>query len=95
MAEKYLYGSLVAAFIWSVVSFIFLQASVPMLLILGPGILFVMLCYIIGLLKDIRAKLGIHEIGSEEKFFFEEENGAENPQSADAAEPENKDAEEN
>lgn len=73
MAEKYLYGSLAAAFVWTIVSLIFYEGSGSMLLLLGPGILFVMLCYIIGLLKDIRAKLGIREIGSEEKFFYEAE----------------------
>lgn len=73
MAEKYLYGSLIAAFVWTIVSLIFYEASGSMLLLLGPGILFVILCYIIGLLKDIRAKLGIREIGSEEKFFYEAE----------------------
>ena len=90
MAEKYLYGSLAAAFVWTIAALIFFEASPSMLLLLGSGILFVMLCYIIGLLKDIRAKIGIREIGSEEKFFYESEK----EESRDASVPETEKPEE-
>lgn len=73
MAKKYVYISLIPVVIWFLTVLYFYEESKILLLLLGPGILFVILCYIIGLLKDIRAKLGIREIGSEEKFFYEAE----------------------
>lgn len=73
MAEKYLFGSLIAAGIWGFLGTFLGQGEISLLFILATGIFFVILCYIIGLLKDIRAKLGIREIGSEEKFFYEAE----------------------
>lgn len=73
MAEKYLFGSLIAAGIWSFVGLYLSVEAMPLMLILAIGIFFVILCYIIGMLKDIRAKLGIRETGSEEKFFYEAE----------------------
>lgn len=81
MAEKYLYGSLIAAGIWAFAGMFFGDGAISLLFILATGIFFVILCYIIGLLKDISAKLGIREIGSEEKFFFE----AEKEQNSDVA----------
>lgn len=73
MAEKYLLGSLIAAGIWGFLGTFLGQGEISLLFILATGIFFVILCYIIGMLKDIRAKLGIREIGSEEKFFYEAE----------------------
>lgn len=73
MAEKYLFGSLIAAGIWGFLGTFLGQGEISLLFILATGIFFVILCYIIGMLKDIRAKLGIREIGSEEKFFYEAE----------------------
>lgn len=73
MAEKYLFGSLIAAGIWGFLGTFLGQGEISLLFILVTGIFFVIFCYIIGLLKDIRAKLGIREIGSEEKFFYEAE----------------------
>lgn len=73
MAEKYLYGSLIVAGIWGFLGTFLGQGEISLLFILVTGIFFVIFCYIIGLLKDIRAKLGIREIGSEEKFFYEAE----------------------
>lgn len=84
MAEKYLFGSLIAAGIWAFVGMYLGGEAMPLLFILVTGIFFVIFCYIIGLLKDIRAKLGIREIGSEEKFFYE----AEKEESNDVSVPE-------
>lgn len=84
MAEKYLYGSLIASGIWVFAGMYLGGEAMPLLFIVATGIFFVILCYIIGLLKDIRAKLGIREIGSEEKFFYE----AEKEESRDASVPE-------
>lgn len=90
MAEKYLYGSLIAAGIWGFLGTFLGQGEISLLFILATGIFFVILCYIIGLLKDIRAKLGIREIGSEEKFFYE----AEKEESNGTSVPETKSLEE-
>lgn len=84
MAEKYLFGSLIAAGIWGFLGTFLGQGEISLLFILATGIFFVILCYIIGLLKDIREKLGIREIGSEEKFFYE----AEKEESNDVSVPE-------
>lgn len=90
MAEKYLYGSLIAAGIGVFAGMYLGVEAVPLLFILATGIFFVIFCYIIGLLKDIRAKLETREIGSEEKFFVEVEKGTEKAESADTAIPETK-----
>lgn len=94
MAEKYLYGSLIAAGIGVFAGMYLGVEAVPLLFILATGIFFVIFCYIIGLLKDIRAKLGTHEIGSEEKFFVEGEKDTEKAESADDTAPETKAPEE-
>lgn len=83
MAEKYLYGSLVTAAIWVVACMFLGDDAMSFIFVLCSGAFFVILCYIIGLLKDIRAKLGIHEIGSEEKFFFEGEDTSPKEQNTD------------
>lgn len=70
MAEKYLYGSLIAAGIGVFAGMYLGVEAVPLLFILATGIFFVIFCYIIGLLKDIRAKLGTHEICSEENSLL-------------------------
>lgn len=92
MAEKYLYGSLIAAGIWAFAGMFLGEEAIPLLFILAPGIFFVILCYIIGLLKDIRAKLGIREIGSEEKFFYEAEKEKGNATSVPETESPKEDA---
>lgn len=94
MAKKYVYISLIPVVIWFLTVLYFYEESKILLLFLGPAILFVMLCYIIGLLKDIRAKLGTHEIGSEEKFFVKGEKDTEKAESADDTAPETKAPEE-
>lgn len=55
MAKKYVYISLIPAVIWFLTVLYFYEESKILLLLLGPPILFVMLCYIIGLLKDMKA----------------------------------------
>ena len=56
MAKKYVYISLIPVVIWLLTVLYFYEESKILLLLLGPPILFVMLCYIIGLLKDMKAK---------------------------------------
>ena len=92
MAEKYLYGSLIAAGIWAFAGMFLGEEAIPLLFIFVPGIFFVILCYIIGLLKDIRAKLGIREIGSEERFFYEAEKEKDNGTSVPETESPEEDA---
>lgn len=92
MAEKYLFGSLIAAGIWGFLGTFLGQGEISLLFILATGIFFVILCYIIGLLKDIRAKLGIREIGSEEKFFYEAEKEESNDVSVPETESSKEDA---
>lgn len=90
MAEKYLFGSLIAAGIGVFAGMYLGVEAMPLLFIVATGIFFVIFCYIVGLLKDIRAKLGTHKIGSEEKSFFE----GEKEQSHDASVPETENPEE-
>ncbi len=94
MAEKYLYGSLIAAGIWGFLGTFLGQGEISLLFIMATGIFFVILCYIIGLLKDIRVKLGIHEIGNEEKFFFEGEDIAPKEKNTDVEKSQSKEPKE-
>ena len=74
MKYKYLFGSIVVVFIWILISLRMDNDAVCATMIFYPPcVIFIMLCYIIGLLKDIKSELGTHKTGSEEKFFYEAE----------------------
>lgn len=71
---KYLLGSIVVVIIWILLPLrIDDDAMCATMIFYPPCVIFIMLCYIIGLLKDIKSELGTHKTGSEEKFFYEAE----------------------
>lgn len=71
---KYLLGSIVVVIIWILLPLrMDDDAMCATMIFYPPCVIFIMLCYIIGLLKDIRSELRTHKIGSEEKFFYEAE----------------------
>ena len=88
---KYLLGSIVVVIIWILLPLRMDDDAVCATMIFYPPcVIFIMLCYIIGLLKDIKSELGTHKTGSEEKFFYE----AEKEESRDASVPETENSEE-
>lgn len=57
MKYKYLFGSIVVVFIWFLISLRMDNDSVCATMIFYPPcVIFIMLCYIIGLLKDMKSK---------------------------------------